>query len=183
MSRIGLGREKFLEEVWKWKAESGGAIVEQQHRLGASADWSRERFFTMDEGLSRAVTKTFVELYRHGLIYKDNRLVNWDPRLETAVSDLEVESDRAQRPRSLVHSNIRSRISRAFSSPWPPPGPKPCSAIPRSRCIPAMRATRAWWDTKSPFRSMAGRSHHRRRIFRSGKRHRRGQDHARPRLQ
>jgi valyl-tRNA synthetase len=91
MSRQGLGREKFLEEVWKWKAESGGAIVEQQHRLGASADWSRERF-TMDEGLSRAVTKVFVELYKQGLIYKDKRLVNWDPRLQTAVSDLEVES-------------------------------------------------------------------------------------------
>jgi valyl-tRNA synthetase len=86
-----MGREKFLEEVWKWKAESGGAIVEQQHRLGASADWSRERF-TMDEGLSRAVTKVFVELYKQGLIYKDKRLVNWDPRLETAVSDLEVEN-------------------------------------------------------------------------------------------
>jgi valyl-tRNA synthetase len=91
MSRLGLGREKFLEEVWKWKAESGGAIVEQQHRLGASADWSRERF-TMDEGLSKAVTKVFVELYKQGLIYKDKRLVNWDPRLQTAVSDLEVES-------------------------------------------------------------------------------------------
>jgi valyl-tRNA synthetase len=91
MSRLGLGREKFLEEVWKWKAESGGAIVEQQHRLGASADWSRERF-TMDEGLSKAVTKVFVELYRQGLIYKDKRLVNWDPRLQTAVSDLEVEN-------------------------------------------------------------------------------------------
>ena len=91
MTRHGLGREKFLEEVWKWKAESGGAIVEQQHRLGASADWSRERF-TMDDGLSKAVTKVFVELYRQGLIYKDKRLVNWDPRLQTAVSDLEVES-------------------------------------------------------------------------------------------
>ena len=92
MSRVGLGREKFLEEVWKWKEESGGAIVGQQHRLGASADWSRERF-TMDEGLSRAVTRVFVELYRQGLIYKDKRLVNWDPRLETAaVSDLEVEN-------------------------------------------------------------------------------------------
>jgi valyl-tRNA synthetase len=91
MSRIGLGREKFLEEVWKWKAESGGAIVEQQHRLGASADWSRERF-TMDEGLSRAVTKVFVKLYEEKLIYKDKRLVNWDPRLQTAVSDLEVEN-------------------------------------------------------------------------------------------
>ncbi|HEY8256013.1 MAG TPA: valine--tRNA ligase, partial [Rhizomicrobium sp.] len=91
MSRVGLGREKFLDEVWKWKEESGGAIVSQQHRLGASADWSRERF-TMDEGLSKAVTKVFVELYRQGLIYKDKRLVNWDPRLQTAVSDLEVEN-------------------------------------------------------------------------------------------
>ncbi len=90
-SRVGLGREKFLEAVWKWKDESGGAIVQQQRRLGASADWSRERF-TMDEGLSRAVLKTFVELHKQGLIYKDKRLVNWDPRLQTAVSDLEVEN-------------------------------------------------------------------------------------------
>jgi len=90
-SRIALGREKFLEAVWKWKDESGGAIVQQLRRLGASADWSRERF-TMDKGLSRAVVKTFVELHRQGLIYKDTRLVNWDPRLQTAVSDLEVES-------------------------------------------------------------------------------------------
>jgi valyl-tRNA synthetase len=91
MTRLGLGREKFLEEVWKWKAESGGAIVEQQHRLGASADWGRERF-TMDPEMNRAVTKVFVELFKQGLIYKDKRLVNWDPRLQTAVSDLEVES-------------------------------------------------------------------------------------------
>ncbi|HWA92497.1 MAG TPA: valine--tRNA ligase [Rhizomicrobium sp.] len=90
-SRVAMGREKFLEAVWKWKDESGGAIGEQLRRLGASADWSRERF-TMDEGLSRAVLKVFVELYRQGLIYKDKRLVNWDPRLQTAVSDLEVES-------------------------------------------------------------------------------------------
>src|SRR6202012_2697327 len=91
MSRVGLGREKFLGEVWKWKAESGGAIVEQQHRLGASPDWPRERF-TMDEGLSKAVTKVFVELYREGLIYRDKRLVNLDPKLHTAISDLEVEN-------------------------------------------------------------------------------------------
>jgi valyl-tRNA synthetase len=90
-SRVQMGREKFLEAVWKWKAESGGAISQQQRRLGASADWSRDRF-TMDEGLSRAVLKVFVELYKQGLIYKDKRLVNWDPRLQTAVSDLEVES-------------------------------------------------------------------------------------------
>jgi valyl-tRNA synthetase len=88
--RHDLGREKFLERVWKWKAQSGGAIVEQLKRLGASCDWSRERF-TLDEGLSRAVTKVFVELYRQGLIYKDKRLVNWDPELRTAISDLEVK--------------------------------------------------------------------------------------------
>ncbi len=90
-SRLAMGRERFLEEVWKWKEEFGGAIVEQLRRLGASCDWSRERF-TMDEGLSRAVLKVFVQLYREGLIYRDKRLVNWDPRLQTAVSDLEVEN-------------------------------------------------------------------------------------------
>ncbi|MEJ2434518.1 MAG: class I tRNA ligase family protein, partial [Pseudolabrys sp.] len=88
-SRRDMGREKFLERVWAWKAESGGTIVNQLKRLGASCDWSRERF-TMDEGLSRAVLKVFVELYRKGLIYKDKRLVNWDPKLLTAISDLEV---------------------------------------------------------------------------------------------
>jgi len=87
--RREMGRAKFLEEVWRWKEESGGAIVAQLKRLGASCDWSRERF-TMDEGLSRAVVKVFVQLYREGLIYKDKRLVNWDPKLLTAVSDLEV---------------------------------------------------------------------------------------------
>jgi valyl-tRNA synthetase len=96
-SRVAMGREKFLEEVWRWKEESGGAIGQQLRRLGASADWSRERF-TMDEGLSRAVLRAFVGLYNtkdkdgRPLIYKDKRLVNWDPRLQTAVSDLEVEN-------------------------------------------------------------------------------------------
>ena len=88
--RRALGREKFLERVWAWKAESGGTIINQLKRLGASCDWSRERF-TMDEGLSRAVRKVFVALYREGLIYKDKRLVNWDPALLTAISDLEVQ--------------------------------------------------------------------------------------------
>ncbi|QUS39956.1 valine--tRNA ligase [Tardiphaga alba] len=87
--RREMGREAFLERVWKWKAESGGTIVNQLKRLGASCDWSRERF-TMDEGLSEAVIKVFVQLYREGLIYKDKRLVNWDPKLLTAISDLEV---------------------------------------------------------------------------------------------
>ena len=88
--RREMGREAFLERVWAWKAESGGTIVNQLKRLGASCDWSRERF-TMDEGLSKAVLKVFVQLHREGLIYKDKRLVNWDPKLLTAISDLEVQ--------------------------------------------------------------------------------------------
>jgi valyl-tRNA synthetase len=88
-SRHSLGREQFLERIWNWKAESGGAITRQLRRLGASPDWARERF-TLDEGLSRAVRKVFVELYKEGLIYRDKRLVNWDPKLHTAISDLEV---------------------------------------------------------------------------------------------
>ncbi len=90
LTRHDLGRDKFIERVWKWKAESGGSITEQLRRLGASCDWDRERF-TMDDGLSAAVRKVFVELHKQGLIYRDQRLVNWDPLLHTAISDLEVE--------------------------------------------------------------------------------------------
>ncbi len=89
VTRHDLGREKFLERVWEWKEESGSTITRQMRRLGASCDWSRERF-TMDEGLSEAVTEVFVKLYEEGLIYRGKRLVNWDPVLGTAVSDLEV---------------------------------------------------------------------------------------------
>ena len=89
-TRHDLGREGFIDRVWDWKAESGGTITSQLRRLGASCDWSRERF-TMDEGLSQAVRKVFVELFKAGLIYRDKRLVNWDPKLHTAISDLEVE--------------------------------------------------------------------------------------------
>jgi valyl-tRNA synthetase len=89
LDRKNLGRETFIEEIWKWKEKSGGTITEQLRRLGASCDWSRERF-TMDDGLSEAVVKVFVDLYNDGLIYKDKRLVNWDPGLKTAISDLEV---------------------------------------------------------------------------------------------
>src|SRR5262249_10813380 len=91
-SRPALGRERFVERVWAWKRESGSTITNQMRRLGASGDWSRERF-TMDEGLSNAVIETFVQLYDDGLIYRGKRLVNWDPVLGTAVSDLEVESE------------------------------------------------------------------------------------------
>ncbi|HMO30490.1 valine--tRNA ligase [Enterovirga sp.] len=88
--RRAMGREAFVERVWAWKEESGGTIINQLKRLGASCDWSRERF-TMDEGLSRAVLKVFVSLYRDGLAYRDKRLVNWDPKFSTAISDLEVQ--------------------------------------------------------------------------------------------
>ena len=94
-TRHDLGRPKFVERVWAWKEESGATITNQMRRLGASADWTRERF-TMDEGLSAAVLETFVRLYEDGLIYRGKRLVNWDPVLGTAVSDLEVDSDEEQ---------------------------------------------------------------------------------------
>ncbi|MDB5470369.1 MAG: valine--tRNA ligase [Caulobacter sp.] len=90
MSRRDMGRDAFIEKVWEWKAESGGTIVNQLRRLGASCDWSRERF-TLDPGLSAAVRKVFVTLHKQGLIYRDKRLVNWDPHFQTAISDLEVE--------------------------------------------------------------------------------------------
>ncbi len=98
ISRHDLGRKKFLEKVWEWKEESGGTIVNQMRSLGATPDWERERF-TMDEGLSRAVLKVFVRLHKEGLIYRDKRLVNWDPKLLTAISDLEVE-----------HKNIKGNM-------------------------------------------------------------------------
>ena len=95
VKRIDMGRDAFVERVWAWKAESGGAITRQLRRLGASCDWSNERF-TMDPGFSKAVTKVFVDLYNQGLIYRDKRLVNWDPKFRTAISDLEVDTREAQ---------------------------------------------------------------------------------------
>ena len=93
--RHQLGRDAFIERVWKWKAEYGGRIIHQLKRLGASCDWSRERF-TLDEGLSRAVIEVFVNLYEQGLIYRDNRLINWCPRCHTALSDIEVEHEEVE---------------------------------------------------------------------------------------
>ena len=92
LTRHDLGRDKFIDKVWEWKAESGGNITRQLRRLGSSIDWSRERF-TMDEGLSRAVEEVFIRLFDEGIIYRGNRLVNWDPKLHTAISDLEVVSE------------------------------------------------------------------------------------------
>ena len=102
VSKRDLGREKFVERVWQWKEESGGKIAQQTRRLGASVDWSRDRF-TMDEGCSAAVRKTFIDLYDEGLIYRGKRLVNWDPVLHTALSDLEVLSE--DEPGKLWHFN------------------------------------------------------------------------------
>ena len=95
VDRKSLGREGFLEKVWKWKENSGGQIIKQLKKLGALPDWDKERF-TLDAGLSSAVTKVFVDLYNEGLIYKDKRLVNWDPQLGTAISDLEVQQREEQ---------------------------------------------------------------------------------------
>ena len=104
ISRRDLGRDAFIDKVWEWKAESGGMIHKQLQRLGASPDWDRERF-TMDPGLSDAVIKVFVALHRDGLIYRDKRLVNWDPKLMTAISDLEVEQ--REQTSSMWHLKYR----------------------------------------------------------------------------
>ena len=170
--RRAIGREKFVEKVWAWKEESGSTITNQLKRLGASCDWSRERF-TMDEGLSKAVLKVFVSLYEAGLIYKDKRLVNWDPKFQTAISDLEVvqvetrgtfdwscavmrrsrsmrrrwpRRSPAIRPGTCITSAIRSaprcRATTRTTSSSPRRAPRPCSAIPALPCILTMRATR-----------------------------------------
>src|SRR5208337_3803451 len=163
--RRSMGREAFLKRVWSWKAESGGAIVQQLKRLGASCDWSRERF-TLDEGLSRAVSKVFVRLYREGLIYKDKRLVNWDPEFQTAISDLEVvqvecrgsfkwsrgdgtplrsarswpETRTAISIISTIRWWIRTARRPASASLSQRPGPRRCSATRPSRSIPKTSA-------------------------------------------
>ena len=91
VSRDEIGREKFLEKIWEWKAQSGGMIIEQLKRLGASCDWERNRF-TMDKDFQNSVLTAFVKMYEMGYIYKGERLVNWDPHFKTAISDLEVEN-------------------------------------------------------------------------------------------
>ena len=95
LDREIMGREKFIERVWKWKEQSGGIIIEQLKRLGCSCDWSRQRF-TLDEVLSRAVREVFVRLYNEGLMYRDNYIINWCPRCKTALSDLEAEHEETQ---------------------------------------------------------------------------------------
>ncbi len=185
--RRAMGREAFLKRVWEWKAESGGTIVNQLKRLGASCDWSRERF-TMDEGLSRAVLKVFVELYRAGLIYKDKRLVNWDPKLLTAISDLEVVQ--VETKGHLWH--LRYPIEgRTFN----PEDPSTFIVVATTRPETMLGDTAVAVHPEDPrYRDLIGKnvilplvgreySDYRRRIFRSGEGHRRGEDHAGARLQ
>ena len=186
-NRRDLGREEFVERVWAVEGRIGRTIINQLKRLGASCDWSRERF-TMDEGLSRAVLKVFVDLYRAGLIYRDKRLVNWDPKLQTAISDLEVEQ--VETKGQLWH--LRYPLER-------------CASIPRIAStyivVATTRPETMLGDTavavhpederyKAPGRQAsepaAGRPphpHRRRRICRPGEGLGRGEDHAGTRLQ
>ena len=131
-SREKLGREAFVARVWQWQEESGGTISRQLRRLGASLDWPRERF-TMDAGLSEAVRRVFITLYREGLIYRARRLVNWDPKFRSAISDLEVESRELKG--TLWHIRYRSRTRTGRSSRLRRRGRRRCWATSRSRCI------------------------------------------------
>ena len=140
--REDLGREKFIDRVWEWKEQSGGTIIEQLKRLGASCDWSRERF-TMDEGLSRAVREVFVRLYNEGLIYRDNYIINWCPRCKTALSDLEAEHEDTKGYLYYIHYPLATARATSRS---PPHVPKQCSA---TRQLPSTLKTRAsanMWD-------------------------------------
>ena len=129
LTRQGLGREAFLAPVWDWKEQSGGAITRQMRRLGASADWSNERF-TMDEGFNKAVVEVFVRLHEAGLIYRDKRLVNWDPKFQTAIP---TSKSKPAKFRAISGTcAIRWRMAPGIWW-WPPPAPKPCWATPPSR--------------------------------------------------
>ena len=136
-TRQEMGREAFLERVWQWKAESGGAITGQLRRLGASLDWPRERF-TMDEGLSIAVREVFVRLYRDGLIYRDRRLVNWDPKFQSAISDLEVENKEIRgqfvAPAVSDRRHATKFIVVATTRPETMLGDMAVAALPRADC-------------------------------------------------
>ncbi len=140
VGRRELGREAFLDKVWQWKAESGGAITRQLRRLGASCDWSRERF-TLDDGLSAAVRKVFVALHKQGLIYRDKRLVNWDPQFQTAISDLEVEQREVDGSYWRFAYPLEDGSGEIVVAP---PAPRPCWATPPSPCIRTTSATRTW---------------------------------------
>ena len=128
-----MGREKFVERVWEWREHYGGAILEQMKRLGDSVDWDRE-YFTMDERLSRAVREVFVRLYEEGLIYRGKYIVNWCPRCETAICDLEVVHEETPGKLYEIKYPVIGIGSRSrSSSPWRPRGRRPCWATRRWR--------------------------------------------------
>ena len=139
LTKRDLGREAFEARVWEWKEENGGRIVEQMKRAGVSCDWSRERF-TLDPGLSRAVREAFVRLYEKGLIYQGDYIVNWCPRCQTALSDLEVEHEESRR--QLVAHPLSGGGARMKSSWSRPRARKRCWAIPASRSILWIRGRR-----------------------------------------
>ncbi len=180
--RRSMGREAFVERVWAWKEESGGQIIGQLKRLGASCDWSRTRF-TMDEGLSAAVPKVFVQLYRERLIYKDKRLVNWDPKLLTAVSDIEVVP--VETKGSLWHlqlprrgSSRTGRSSVATTRPETMLGDTAVAVHPDDARYRRSRRPLRGAAARRPPHPDRGR-----RLRRSREGIRRGEDHARARLQ
>ena len=138
-NRRELGREAFIDRVWQWKAEHGGAILAQMRRLGDSVDWSRERF-TMDEGLSRAVRTMFKRLYDDGLIYRAERLVNWSPHCARCCPTPRWTTGRSR----ASWSRSATAPTTARPSWWPPPGSRRCSATPRWRCIRTTSGTPTW---------------------------------------
>ena len=145
-----LGREEFERRVWQWKAESGDTIKRQMVRLGASCDWSRERF-TLDAGLSRAVREVFVRLYEKGLIYRGEYMVNWCPQLPHRALR-SGSGPRRRSPATCGTSATRSTACPAATSWWPPRARKPCSAIPPWPSIPRTRATPACTAARCSFR-------------------------------
>lgn len=131
-TRHDYGREAFIDKIWQWKAESGGTITRQMRRLGNSVDWERERF-TMDEGLSNAVKEVFVRLYKEDLIYRGKRLVNWDPKLRTAISDWKwkTASLKARCGTSAIRwPTVRKPLTVKITWSWRPPVRKPFWATP-----------------------------------------------------
>jgi valyl-tRNA synthetase len=178
MTRHDLGREAFIERIWQWKHESGGTITRQLRRMGSSVDWSRERF-TMDTGLSEAVRETFVRLYEEGLIYRGKRLVNWDPILHTAVSDLEVISE--EEAGHLWHmryplSDGSGQLVVATTRPETMLGDTAVAVHPEDEHLTDRQ-------DRHPAADRPGNPHYRGRLCRSRIRHRLRKDHAGPRFQ
>ncbi len=180
LSKRDIGREKFVERVWQWKEESGGQIANQTRRLGASVDWEHDRF-TMDDGLSEAVRKVFVELHDEGLIYRGKRLVNWDPVLHTALSDLEVLS--ADEDGSLWHFRypLASGDGHLVVATTRPETMLGDSAVAVHPDDDRYRIARRPGDYSADRRP--AHSDYCRRLRRSGIRHRLREDHAGARLQ